>query len=332
MQIFTTTLGQMISLFSLIAIGFLLVKVGVLKKEAAGVLSKLENNLFIPALILNTFLTNFTIENLNSTWQLLLFSLCIELVIIPLALLVGRLCERDKYKQGIVAYGIAFSNFGFMGIAVVKAMAPMIVEQFKDTIPGITAAGLELNYVIFTLVLWTLIYAWATPTLLIPVKGGGIKARLKSFCNPMFICIVLGMVLGPIPFPRPEPIMSAIGMASDCMSPVAMLLTGITIASVDIKAGFKSHSTWISCALRLLVIPGAALGVFCLLSQVLPFTPDYYFCAFCTLAMPLGLSPVVIPAAYGKDTTMAATMALVSHLLSVATLPLMFMLMEHVLF
>ena len=165
MTIFTTTLGQMVSLFSLIALGYILVKGGVLNKDAAAMLSKLENNLFIPALILNTFLTNFTVDKLSTTWQLLLFSLCIEVVMISLALLVGRLCERDQYKQGVVAYGLAFSNFGFMGIAVVRAMFPT----------------LEFQYIIFTLVLWTLIYAWATPTLLIPVKGGGLKARLKSF-------------------------------------------------------------------------------------------------------------------------------------------------------
>ena len=44
----------------------------------------------------------------------------------------------------------------------------------------------------------------------------------------------------------------------------------------------------------------------------------------CAVAMPLGLSPVVIPAAYGQDTSAAAGMALISHLLSVATIPLVF--------
>lgn len=311
MQIFTATLSQMISLFSLIAVGFLLVKVGVLQKEAASMLSKLENNLFIPALILDTFLTNFTIKNLNDTWQLLLFSLGIMLLIIPLSLLVGRLCEKDKHKRGTVAYGLAFSNFGFMGIAVVKALFP----------------ALELNYIIFTLPLWTLIYTWATPTLLIPVEGSGWRARLRALCNPMFVCILLGMILGLTPIQMPSAVMSAIRMASGCMSPVAMLLTGITIATVDIKAGFRSHSTWLSCALRLVVIPLAALLVF----KLLPLPTDYLVCAFCTLAMPLGLSPIVIPAAFGKDTSLAAAMALISHVLSVLTLPLMFMLMMRVL-
>ena len=311
MQIFNTTLSQMISLFSLIAVGYILVKVDVVQKDAAKVLSKLENNLFIPALILETFLTNFTIKNLSDTWQLLLFSFALVLPIIPLALWIGKLCEKDKHRRGTVSYGLVFSNFGFMGIAVVKALFP----------------AMELNYIIFTLPLWALIYTWATPTLLIPVHGGGIGARLRALCNPMFICIVLGIVLGLSPINMPAPIMSAIGMASDCMSPLAMLLTGITIATVDIKAGFKSLSTWLSCALRLIVIPLVAL----LLFKFLPLPTDYLVCAFCTLAMPLGLSPIVIPAAFGKDTSLAAAMALISHVLSVLTLPLMFMLMMRVL-
>lgn len=311
MQIFTTSLGQMISLFSLIALGYILVKADVVDKQAAKVLSKLENNLFIPALILETFLVNFTVSNLSSAWKLLVFSLCIALVMIPIALLVGKLCEKDKHKRGTVTYGLVFSNFGFMGIALVKALFP----------------AMELNYIIFTLPLWALIYTWATPTLLIPVHGGSLKARLLALCNPMFICIVIGIVLGLLPVEIPSAIMSAIGMASDCMSPIAMLLTGITIATVDIKAGFKSHSTWVSCALRLVIIPLAALFVF----QYLPLPSDYLVCAFCTLAMPLGLSPIVIPAAFGKDTSLAAAMALISHVLSVITLPLMFMLMMHML-
>lgn len=51
-------------------------------------------------------------------------------------------------------------------------------------------------------------------------------------------------------------------------------------------------------------------------------------CIVCNLAMPLGLSTVVIPASYGKDTSTAAGMALLSHLLSCATIPLIFMLFE----
>jgi predicted permease len=47
--------------------------------------------------------------------------------------------------------------------------------------------------------------------------------------------------------------------------------------------------------------------------------------------MPLGLNTLVIPAAYGKDTSAAAGMALVSHFLSCISIPLVFLLMETIL-
>ena len=46
----------------------------------------------------------------------------------------------------------------------------------------------------------------------------------------------------------------------------------------------------------------------------------------CATAMPLGLNTVVFPAAYGGDTTPGASMALISHLMSIITIPIMFTL------
>ena len=40
-----------------------------------------------------------------------------------------------------------------------------------------------------------------------------------------------------------------------------------------------------------------------------------HICRVDSLAMPLGLSTLVIPSGYGKDTSVAAGMAIVSHLL-----------------
>lgn len=47
----------------------------------------------------------------------------------------------------------------------------------------------------------------------------------------------------------------------------------------------------------------------------------------CVVAMPLGLNAVVVPAAYGKDTSVAAGISIISHVISCATIPLIFYLM-----
>ena len=76
MSIFTTTLSQMLVLFSLILIGFLLTKLKAIPEDSNVVLSKVENNLFVPALVMGTFINNFTYEKLKTAWKMFLISFC----------------------------------------------------------------------------------------------------------------------------------------------------------------------------------------------------------------------------------------------------------------
>ena len=125
----------------------------------------------------------------------------------------------------------------------------------------------------------------------------------------------------------PARILSVVETAGNCMSPLAMLLTGITIASIDLSRVFRSWNIYLTTFLRLIVYPLVGLAIM----MLLPIPEVFVICATCSLAMPLGLSNVVIPAAYGMDTTKAAAMALISHLLSVLTIPAIFILLNMVL-
>lgn len=308
MSIFTTTLSQMAFLFSLIVIGFILAKSKVVNTDAAGILAKLENNLFIPALVLNTFVQNFTVERLQSAWQMLVASFVLLAVVIPLALVVSKLFTKDRYIQNIYTYGLCFSNFGFMGNAVVSALFP----------------DLFLEYLIFTLPLWMGIYLWGAPSLL--MSDGSkqtLKSRLKSFTNPMFIAMLVGIVLGLANVKFPGWVNSTIYSSANCMSPIAMLLTGITVANIDLNKTFKNGQIYLISLIRLLVFPLLFLVIF----MFLPLPDTMIICAICSLAMPLGLNTIVIPSAYGKDTSAAAGMAIISHILSCITIPLVLLLL-----
>ena len=308
MNIFSTTLSQMAFLFTLIVIGFLLAKGKVVSSDAAGILAKLENNLFIPALVMNTFIQNFTVERLQSAWQPLVASFVILAVAIPLAILSSKLCTRDGYLQKIYTYGLCFSNCGFMGNAVVSALFPDIF----------------LEYLIFTLPLWMMIYLWGAPSLLIADSGRQtLKQRLKAFANPMFIAMVIGIIIGLTGISLPDWTNSVLSSSAACMSPIAMLLTGITVANIDLKKAFTDGQIYLISLIRLIVFPLIFLGIF----MLLPLPETIVICAICSLAMPLGLNTIVIPSAYGKDTSAAAAMAIISHILSCITIPLIVLLL-----
>ena len=313
MEVLQATVGQMLVLFLLIAMGYLLAKLKVVPENSDTVLSKLENYLFVPALVLGTFASNFTLEKLCSAWKLFGISFGICFVMMGLAVLIARCCSKDSYIRNIYTYGLAFSNFGFMGNAVVSVVFP---DMFLD-------------YLIFTMPLWTMIYLWGVPCLLIPSGEGKqtLKSRLKAFANPMFAAMLVGMAIGLIGIPMPSFFSQAVDVTGACMSPVAMLLTGITVAKMDLKKILSIKSIYVVSLVRLLVFPLLFVGLF----AFVPAAKNIAVCTVCSLAMPLGLNTIVVPRGYGKDTSVAAGMTLVSHLLSAITIPVMFYLMMKII-
>ena len=310
MSIFLPTLNQMCFLMLLILVGYILVRFRIVDDNAAKVLSKLESNVFIPALVLSTFMSHFTVEYLHTAGQ---FVLCGSVVVVAssvIAIIASKFCTKDRYIQKIFTYGLAFSNFGFMGNAVVSALFP----------------DLFLEYLIFLLPFWILIYIWGVPSLLIPNDNNDhtLKSRLSALINPMFIAVIVGAVFGLTQLPLPSFIQSSASTLGDCMSPIAMLLTGMTIAKINLKQVLKIGSIYIVTAIRLVLMPVVTI----LVLYLLPVPYPVALCAVCAMAMPLGLNTIVIPAAYGKDTSVASGMALVSHVLSCITIPLVFLLFQ----
>lgn len=325
MELFVPTLNQMIYLFALIAIGFVLVKCKVMPDNSATVLSKLANTVLTPALVMSTFIKECTVEKISLLWPYLVVSILLAVILIPLSLFTAKLCFKGDFERKIAAYGLGFSNFGFMGYTIVRAIFPEI----------------ELEYTVFTLPFWCTIYAWAVPTLLIPREHSEGKptfaARIKPFINPMMIGLLIGLALGLLGGNTwlPVPIKNVVFVAGDCMSPIAMLLTGMTIGKINVWHLLKKWRLYVVTAVRLLVYPMLFLGVLWLLS-LLPqneilsmfINPTFFKCAMCMVAMPMGLTSIVVPAAYGKDTSDAAGLALFTHLFSVGTIPLMFTLLQ----
>lgn len=308
MNLFISTVNQTTFLFAFILIGYLLSKFGKIPENSATVLSNLENTIFIPALVMGTFMNNFTLDKVSAMWKLLSTSCLILFVVVPIALFISKCLSKDKYIQRIYTYGLTFSNFGFMGNAVISALFPEIFFE----------------YLIFTLPLWTLIYLWGVPRLLIADSGKKqtLRKTLRQFVNPMFIGMIIGMIIGIAKIPLPVWFRSLVDVSADCMSPIAMILTGVTVSRISLRKTFTDLGIYAVTMVRLIVIPLAFIGV----AHFIPMKENIYICALSSLAMPLGLNTIVIPSAYGKDTSVAAGMAVVSHFLSCITIPLVFLL------
>lgn len=309
MEIILSTLNQLAFLFLMIGVGYLLSVTGVLDQRAAGVLSKLEITVLIPVLILLTFIEQFNLGTLKTAWQPFLWGGILLAVLVLPSMGLVRFCAKDRDLRNIYLYGLCFSNFSFMGNALISALYP---DCFFE-------------YLIFSLPLWIAVFAWATPFLLMPrVERRSGKDWVKVFLNPLFISIPVGMLLGLLEVPLPDFAYQALDATASSMSPVAMLLTGICVGAVDFKKTLRDKGFYFFSVFRLLIFPLAGLGILALVS--LPVAVE--IAIIIVLALPPGLNAIIIPAACGKDIREAAGMTILSHLFSCVTIPIMLFLYE----
>ncbi len=323
LELFGTVFYKMVELFLYMVIGFVGAKSKLIPSSAAQILSKLETTVFLPAIVLDCFLKQFTVTMLKESWSLLILGVVVAFAGIPLCIFFSKFFTNDNYLRKMYAYGICFANFGFMGKAIVSGVFP---EQF-------------VTYSVYLLPLEILLYSWGIPVLLMN-KDFELtpKGLLKIILNPTMICLLLGMVLGLLGVHSAATaentngiikgvygsVSRVISVCGSCMSPVAMLLTGITFSTISLKSVLKIKRVYAVTFLRLIILPLFFCGTLALITRLVDIPKEYFVCVAAATAMPLGLNTVVIPAAYGADTTEASGMALISHTLSIITIPIIF--------
>ena len=319
-QAFFIVLQQMLNFFFLMLIGYLLARFKILPESARTVMSRLETYVFLPAIYFLTFSKNCTIKNLSENYYFFIFGIGFVLLALGIAVVLARLfVPTPDYQRNIFRYSFIVANYGYMGNAIV-------LEMFGELA--------LFHYMMFTQAFSLFVYTFGV-AMLDPRSSGPRGFRLKSLVNPILIAIVLGMTVGLLPFDFPGDLPNwlaflpkALEAARNCMSPVAMILTGFVIGSFPIRVFFGNVRVYLAALLRLIALPSLFVLV---LKGLLHFIPiDQESAAILTRSvlictcMPMGLNTVVFPASHGADTRPGAGMALVSTLMALVTVPLMF--------
>ncbi len=320
LEVFKATFSQMMVMFLCLIVGFILNKKKLVPENGATVLSKLENYVLVPSLIINTFMDKCTVEALSKHYKLVLYSAVAVAVGVGLAYLLSGLFEKDEYKKNIYKYAIAFGNFSFMGNAIV----PAILGGGNSDL----AQEWAFKYLLFSLCLNLVVYTWGIIILIPKDKKQG-KNPMANLLNPTVISIVIGVVLGLTGAQKFVPVFitSTLSSFQSCMGPVAMVLTGFVIGGYNISKLLKNKKVYVMTALRLFVFPVLFVGILMLLKAD---TEAITLCFF-AYSTPMGLNTVIFPAAYGGDTETGAAMAMISHTLCIVSIPLMYALLQMVI-
>ena len=293
-----TVFEQLTILYIFLLAGWLIGKWKKDKASHADILSVLLVNILLPCKIFSTFARSVTPAYLSEHWRLLVAAMILLAVMACLSLFLPRLLTKNSYERRVYAYSIPITNYGYLGYALIGSV-------FGESV----LARFMLFVIPFSFYTYTVGY--------ILLVGGTLgKGTLKKLVNPIILSVIFGVAFGLSGLELPTVASSAISMASSCVGPLSMLLTGITLSTFVMKELLSDKTAYIFSFLRLVGFPALAYGV-CRLANLDAILPMVLI-ATC---MPCGLNPIVFPRLIGEDCKPGARLALLTHALSMVTLP-----------
>lgn len=314
MDIFILTLKQLMMMATLIMVGFVLRKKGVVPENTGVALSKIETFVFVPALSFINQLNNCTIDNFAKNSSLMLYGLVFVVIAIAVSYPLSGLFVRNSksnteldYQRSVYKYALTFGNYGFIGNFVVL---------------GIWGDTMLYKYLMLTFFVAIVCSSWGL-YILIPKGHSSLVQNLKKgLTAPPILALVFGMICGLLGLKKyfPDFVLNALDTASSCMGPVAMILAGIVIGGYDIKGLLVNKKVYSVTFLRLIIIP----AIFMIILNLLGTNKEIMTLILIAFATPLGMNTIVYPAAYGGDTKTGAAMTMISSTFSVVTIPIMY--------
>ena len=286
---------QIIQMFLLAAMGFLLYKGKKVSANGSRAIANILIYLSLPAVIINSFLVDRTAEHIQG----ILLSAAAAVILLPLSMLISRSIFR---KDPIAAFAAAFPNSGFFGIPLITA-----------------SVGQGAVFYIACLIAFLNISQWTWGVSLMngqPVREG---LKLKKLIQaPFVIAVLMGLILFFTGWRPPEILGGCLNTAASLNTPLAMFTVGIYLAQTDMLRMFRRVSLYSIAAVRLVIIP---LILFLLLRLLPAVFSDMRTALLLAISCPVGSNIAVYAQLHGKDYPYAVETVVISTLFSIVTIP-----------
>jgi len=292
---------QMIQLFLVIALGYLLLKIKILDVDFNKRLTTLLLSVTTPALIVSSVLSTNIEKQISEIVFVFIVGIVIFLVLPILGFLIVKVMRVPLQQQGLYIFMTMFSNIGFMGFPVMKSI-------FGNQAVFLTAIfNMIFNLLVFTAGILFMNYHSVQK----------IKINLKQLLSPGVIASLVALFIYFTGLQVPDVLSSTITMIGDITTPIAMLLIGSTLATIQVKEVFTEVRIYPYTILKQIVIPVIAYPIL----NAFIRDPLILGVSLIMLAMPVGNIAVLFATEYQKDVALAAKAVFMTTLLSIVTIP-----------
>jgi len=298
----------MLTLFALVAVGYVAGKLGYLGGDFDRQLSRLVINITCPALILSSAMTG-ELPDSRYILPLLLISTVTYIVLAAPAFVLPKYITKNKEDQGAVGFALMFGNVGFMGYPVVASIFGHQAVFYAAVLNVVN------TFAVFTI-----------GTILMTGSNTN-KERFQKkvlYSTPM-LAAYLTMVIVALRIDNiPAAISQPLTMLGNVTVPAALLIIGSSMSNLSLRKMLGNGPVYATTILRLAILP---VGVHYLM-MLLGFPPFVVNINTLVIAMPVATYGTILCLKYNKDTTFITSVTFITTLVSMVTIPLLVMLME----
>lgn len=320
-ELYVTGAISVLMLLLMAVPGFILGKMPSVNTEAAvKFLSVMLLYVLQPFVTFDSFLnTAFDASVLINIAAVFVFT-CLSIgIVLALGMLTARFIPRlSADSKGVVAYGGAFGNVGYMCIPFLQLLAPgnRLIILYAT-----------VSVVAFNLMAWTVgNYALTGDKRHISLKRALLNPPTLSFI------VALPLFVLNINFSGAENVAGAAGrlltgiqevimLFSDMVGPLAMVLLGLKLADINFKELFSDGGAYIATAIKLVIFPLVGVALTALMSLFMN-VGEINLNLIAMSAMPCAQNVIMFSTLYDKNSSLAAKEVTVSTLLSIITIPL----------
>ena len=298
-------LAAIAPIFLIVIAGFFIRRIGVLSAAADATLLRICLNVLYPCLVVATVVGNPALHRRENVWMPPLAGFVTVMAGFAASYAGARLLRLPRGSETrTFAFVTGLYNYGYMAIPVV------------DNLFGAKTLG-----VLFTHNLGVELAFWIGLSIVLAGPGGD-EAWWRRVLNAPVIAILVSLTLNFVLGGRglPDWIAGAARMLGGAMIPMALLLTGATLADFlgeMRKARSGTRTIAGACVLRLGVLP----VFFIALARWLPCSVEMKQVLVVQAAMPCAMLPIVLARHYGGNTGMAVQIVFATTVLALFTIP-----------
>ncbi|AYD03275.1 AEC family transporter [Neorhizobium sp. NCHU2750] len=304
----SAVLANVLPVFILIFLGWLIAKSGVLKAETGDALGEFVFKIAVPMLIFDTLATaDFQGVSPFRLWTAYFIGVAITWAIGDF--IAKRIFRRDAKIAVIAGMSGSFANNVFIGLPLVSHI---VGEDGLVALSILLAIHLPIMMIVGTILME------GAAAKVDGTAARSVAAVLKQVGsnlarNPLVIALVLGLIVNISGLSMPGPLRMVIDQIAASASPAALISIGMALTRYSVKGDLNLSAS--AAVLKLFLLPACVF----LSGRMLDLRPDWTAALVLTASVPTGINAWLIAQRFRSGQSLAASVISITTAFGVAS-------------